>query len=111
MVAPNLCRSGDHPAVFAIGQPGLYPFLFSAKGCFAAAVQKGLSVEFAKDFDQTRHQPGPPGLMAGADTGAVVAMKILVEQQAVAPMGIALELLGSPKHRPSTSLVAQEDLG
>jgi hypothetical protein len=85
MLAPNLGRAGDHPAVVVIGQPGLHSLLFTAKGCFAAAVQKGLSAKFAKDFDQTRHQSGPPGLMAGADTGAVVAVEILVEQQAVAP--------------------------
>ena len=43
-------------------------------------LEKGLGIEVAEDFDQRRHNPGPPGLMTGAYAGAVVAVKILVEQ-------------------------------
>ena len=46
------------------------------------------------------HEPGddagPAGLVAGAEAGAVVAVEVLVEQQAVAPVRIVLELLASP---------------
>ena len=55
--------------------------------------------------------PVHPGLMAGADAGAVVAVEVFVEQQIVAPMGIALEFLGAAKHRPPAALVAQKDPG
>src|SRR5271166_1743687 len=82
---------------------------FVLKGGRPAAFQKGLGVEVPEDFDQGRHQPGPSGLMTGADTGAVIPVEILVEQQAVAPVGIALELLGSPEYRPPAGLVSQED--
>ena len=51
-------------------------------------------IELAEYVDQSRHDPGPPGLMAGADAGAVVAMEVFVEQQVVPPVRIALEFLG-----------------
>ena len=47
--------------------------------------------------------------MTGADTSAIVAVEILIEQQAVAPVSIALELLGAAEHRPPAGLIAQED--
>jgi hypothetical protein len=75
----------------------------------AAALPPGLGIEMPKDFDQRRHQPGPSGLMAGADACAVVAMEIFIEQQAVAPVGVALELLGSAEHRPPAGFIVQED--
>jgi len=43
-----------------------------------------------------RHDAGPSGLMTRAQAGAVVAVKILVEQDEVAPMRVFLELLASP---------------
>ena len=60
----------------------------------AAALPPGLGIEMPKDFDQRRHQPGPSGLMAGADACAVVAVEIFVEQKIVPPIRVALELLG-----------------
>ena len=50
------------------------------KSGLSPVFKKGLGVEVAEDFDQRRHHSGPPGLMTGPDPGAVVAMKILVEQ-------------------------------
>ena len=71
--------------------------------------KKGLGVEVPENFDQRRDHPGPTGLMTGADAGAVVAVKILVEQQIIPPIGIALELLGSTEHRPMARLIAKEN--
>src|SRR5271166_5543350 len=85
--------------------------LFALKGGGSPVFEKGLGVKVPKDFDQRRHKPGPPRLMTGADTGAVVAMKVFVEQQVIPPVRIALELLGSPEHRPPAGLVAQKDPG
>src|SRR5271165_2294699 len=85
--------------------------LFATKGGGPAAFQKGLCIKAPKDFDQGRHQPGPSGLMTGANTGAVVAMKVFVEQQVIPPVRIALELLGPPEHRPPATFVAQKDPG
>jgi hypothetical protein len=55
------------------------PGLFVMKGGRAAALQKGVGIELAKNLDQAGHDPGPSGLMAGADAGTNVAVKILVE--------------------------------
>src|SRR5262249_1230443 len=44
--------------------------------------------------------PGPAGLVAGAQAGAVVAVEVLVEQQAVAPVRVLLKLLAAAVHGP-----------
>ena len=54
--------------------------------------EKSPSIEVPENLDQRRHYTGPTGLMTGADTGAVVAVKILVEQQIIPPMGIVRAL-------------------
>ena len=72
-------------------------------------MQKGFRIELAKDLDKQGDNTRPTRLVAGPDACAVVAMKIFVEQQIVAPKRIALEFLGAPKDRPSAGLVAQED--
>src|SRR5262245_2742208 len=58
--------------------------------------------------NQFRHQPGPSGLMAGASAPAVVAVEVLVEEDQVAPMWIALELFVLAMHRPSSVGIAEE---
>lgn len=68
--------------------------------------EKRLGVEASKYFDQRRHQSGPSCLMAGADTSAVVAMEIFVEQQVILPVQVALKLLGTAKYRSSARLIA-----
>jgi hypothetical protein len=64
-----------------------------------------------KDVDQQSNDPGPSRLMAGAETGAVVTVKVFVEQQMIAPIGITLKFFGAPEHRPPAGLIAQEDPG
>jgi hypothetical protein len=51
------------------------------------------AVEPSEKFDQFLHDPGPPRLVAGADASVIVAVKILEEQKAVAPVWIGLESL------------------
>src|SRR5229473_1678676 len=51
-------------------------------------------------FDQFCDQAGPAGLMACADPGAIVAMKVFVEKDEVAPVRIALKELGATRHGP-----------
>src|SRR5215472_17117157 len=58
-----------------------------------------------------RYDPCPSSLVARAETGPVVAVKVLVKEQVVAPVRILLELPGSPKHGPPSILVLQEDAG
>src|SRR6266540_6872214 len=56
-------------------------------------------------------QAGPAGLVAGADAGPAVAVEVLVEQDQVAPVGIALEQLEGAVDRPASVTAAQEDAG
>src|SRR5262245_19738723 len=55
-------------------------------------------------------QAGPAGLMAGANAPAVVAVEILVEQDQVAPVRIALEPLVLAVHRTPPVLITHEDV-
>src|SRR5262249_60394140 len=55
--------------------------------------------------------PGPAGLMARADPGAVVAVEVLVEEHEVAPVRVVLEFLGTAVDRPPPVTSAQKDAG
>ena len=55
----------------------------------AQIVGRGLMVE---DKDQHR-QPGPSGLVAGAEACAIIALKIFVKEQQVSPVPIVLKSL------------------
>ena len=62
---------------------GSRPFergLFVIEADSPPAFEKGPGVEMPKDFDHRRDQPGPAGLVTGADAGSVIAVEILVEQ-------------------------------
>ena len=50
--------------------------------------------------------PGPAGLVARADAGAVVAVEVFEELDAIAPVRVFLELLRAAVHRPAAVLVA-----
>jgi hypothetical protein len=47
-------------------------------------------------LDQFGDQAGPAGLMASAQTSAVITMEIFMEENQIPPMGIALEVFDSP---------------
>src|SRR3954464_6287740 len=49
--------------------------------------------------DQVDDEPGPAGLVGGAQTGAVVTVEVLVELQVVAPGRVVLEQLQCAVHR------------
>src|SRR5580704_10974074 len=85
----------------------IYMTSFSVRSCVGFAlleawftgVQKLLRIHTAKKFDQHHNQTGPSGLMAGSQASAVITVEVLVEQDAVLPMGVALEPLCASKHR------------
>src|SRR4051812_5010309 len=62
-------------------------------------------------LEQFRHQAGPPGLVVGADARSVVAVEVLVEEEAVAEVRIALHLLRLAERGAAPVSVAQEDRG
>ena len=60
--------------------------------------------------DERAGERRPAGLVRRAEPFAGVAVEVLVEQQLVAPRGIALEERGLPVHRPPAAAVEQEQL-
>jgi hypothetical protein len=48
-----------------------------------------------RNLDEARYESGPTGLMTGADSGAVVAVKVFVEEQQIPPVRVLLELFGA----------------
>ena len=63
----------------------------------------------AEQLDQPGDRTGPTGLMAGAQTGTVVAMKVLVEHQQVSPVRIALKRRHASVNRSAAAVVSAED--
>src|SRR6266540_2250896 len=59
--------------------------------------------------DQIGNESRPPRLVIGAQAGTVVAVEVLVEQQAIAPQRIVLELRGAAVNRPPAIGAASEE--
>ena len=53
------------------------------KAASFAGVQKLLRVDKSEHLDQFRHHAGPPCLVAGPETRAIITVKILVEEYAL----------------------------
>src|SRR5688572_13232925 len=75
-------------------------FLFSG--------QQGLGRERGEQVHDPGDDAGPASLVAGAKPSAVVAVKILVKQEAVAPVRIVLELLRAAEDGAVTGAVLEE---
>src|SRR5262250_3321275 len=73
----------------------------------AENIADGMDVAAAAD-DYVRDQPGPAGLVARADRGAVVAVEVLAEDQVVFPGGIGLHALGAAEAGPPAVRAAGE---
>src|SRR4029077_5852919 len=74
---------------------------------FAAGKEVGC-VHSTEDLDHLRNQPGPAGLVTGAKTRSIVAVKVLIEQNVIVPMRIGLELLRPSIHGTATR-ISQKD--
>src|SRR5712664_2622830 len=61
-------------------------------------------------FDQFCDEAGPAGLMACADPGAVVAVKVFVEKDEVAPVRVALKKLGAARYGPAAFRIAEKNM-
>src|SRR2546427_7121017 len=62
-------------------------------------------------LEQLRHESRPAGLMARANTGAVVAVEVFIQPDEVPPVGVGLELGDASVDRPSPVRPAQENAG
>src|SRR5689334_23857362 len=60
-------------------------------------------------FNQLRNQPRPTRLVTRPNAGAVVAMKVFVEINVVAPLRLGLEFLKASEHRPPPAFRPQEN--
>src|SRR4029077_7400781 len=92
-------------------------FIFPPNGRFGPLGERALFANFqdllgiheAVKLNELGHQPSPAGLMAGAESGAIVAMEVFEEEDVVAPVRIALEFIRAAINWPATMLVASED--
>ena len=69
-----------------------------------------LRLSFSILLNQFGDQGGPAGLMAGADTGAVIAMETFVKWDEIAPVRVVLKFLGAAENRSATVFIAQKDI-
>jgi len=60
-------------------------------------------------LDQLGDEAGPAGLMARAEPRAIIAVEILEEEEAVAPIGIVLETLHPAEDRAASGPIAREE--
>src|SRR5581483_3873536 len=74
-----------------------------------SALRIGAAREAAALVEQLGHQRGPAGLVAGAQPGAGVAVEVLVEEDLLAPVRIALEQLGLAVDRAAAVRPRQEE--
>src|SRR5262249_50915163 len=58
-----------------------------------AFLQDFFGIEQATGHHEPGYQSSPSGLMAGADAGAIVTMKIFVKENQISPGGILLEFV------------------
>ncbi len=63
-------------------------------------------MSFTTPLQQIRDQASPACLMAGSNTRAVVTMEVFIEQEQIAPVGIALKFLDPAMDRPTALIVA-----
>jgi hypothetical protein len=68
-------------------------------------------IMFSALDQQFRHQRRPAGLMAGAHTGAGVAVEVLVEWNQVAPQGVGLKEIDPAKHWSTRARVLKKNKG
>src|SRR5215470_5035262 len=71
--------------------------------------EQSLRIDRAVQLDEPGDQPGPSGLMARAETRAVVAVEVLVEQDVITPVRVRLELLRAAIDGAPALGVPQED--
>ena len=89
----------------------------SSRAAAVRAPGNGVSRQFTTSLSNYRrhsvnqrgNQAGPPGLVGSAQTGPIIAVKKLVEQDEVPPVQIFLEFPSSFVNRPSPFPISGED--
>src|SRR5262249_56884084 len=78
-------------------------------GSHPAELEKLLGVAGGEHVHDPGDDPAPSGLMARAETRAVVAVEVLVEQEEVPPVRVVLESPCASVHRSPAVGAAEED--
>src|SRR5215469_349094 len=86
----------------------LRPFYLSDSGSFAECKHL-LACGSGEQMNDACDNSGPSGLMAGAESGPVIAVKVFIEQEQLPPMGIFLKLPGSSVNWPASVRISHED--
>src|SRR6476659_35255 len=97
---------GFIPVLVLVGAPSVRV----SERRFTSHLQQFAGLDVAEELDQGCRQPGPSGLVTGADTGAVVAVEVLVEENQIAPVRVGLELFRAAIDRSLALLVSEKDL-
>src|ERR1700730_12921600 len=69
--------------------------------------RSSLSAPFVNEIG---YEPGPSGLVAGAQPGSSVTVKILIEEQVITPVRIVLEFAVVAKTGPPARAVPNENI-
>src|SRR3954454_18565058 len=72
------------------------------------ALQVTFGIEKSEQADELSYEPCPPGLVAGAQPRAVVAVEVLIEKDMVPPLRVLLEFLVAAIHGPPPGRIAEE---
>jgi hypothetical protein len=64
----------------------------------------------SEEIYQERQQSGPAVLATLPNSGSLVAVEILVEQDVVTPIAVGLELFRSTINRPTSTVIPEENL-
>jgi hypothetical protein len=75
-----------------------------------AHLQGPFGVQEAVELNGLGHEPGPAGLVAGAEPGAIVAVEVLVKEDVIAPVGVGLELLRAAVDGSPAAFTAEKDV-
>src|SRR5689334_23128117 len=78
--------------------------------CIPVGGEQNLRLHDGEHLHHEGDDPGPTGLVAGADAGAVVAVEVFVKENVVAPVGIVLELARAAIDGSMPVLVFEEDV-
>jgi hypothetical protein len=83
----------------------------SREYCVPVSLQGVRPIEATEKLDGRGNVTSPPGLVSGTQPGTVIPVEVFIEQHAVLPAGIGLELLHAAVHWPSRVSIPQEDAG
>src|SRR5215470_11895904 len=86
-----------------------YPATAHAPSRGLAFLEHLLRIEHSEQLDQLCHHSCPSCLVARPEPRPAIPMEVLVEEDLVPPVRIALELLRAPVDRPPAVRIAQED--